>query len=145
ADASGGEEAERELAEILKGNTGKVKIGNVTGAAVEHGLPANQEARVHLPKGTGDVGGSTDDVPAPGLLEGNLDFILGRLSREHDPRLFEAHFGGPEPISLIVRRGHPLLRRPEVAMERLMEFDWVLPLEGALLRTTLESTLLTRG
>ena len=78
-------------------------------------------------------------------LEGNLDFILARLPKEHDPRLFEARFVGPEPISLIVRRGHPLLRRPEVAMERLMEFDWVMPLEGALLRTTLEATLLARG
>jgi DNA-binding transcriptional LysR family regulator len=139
------EETERELTEILKGNTGKVNIGTVTGASVEHVLPAIRQARLHLPKVTVNVEVSTSDVLAPALLEGNLDFILARLPKDHDPRLFEARFVGPEPISLIVRRGHPLLRRPEVAMERLMEFDWVLPLEGALLRTTLEATLLARG
>jgi DNA-binding transcriptional LysR family regulator len=139
------EETERELTEILKGNTGKVNIGSVTGPAVEHVLPAIRQARLHLPKVTVNIEVSTSDVLAPALLEGNLDFILARLPKEHDPRLFEARFVGPEPISLIVRRGHPLLRRPEVAMERLMEFDWVMPLEGALLRTTLEATLLARG
>jgi DNA-binding transcriptional LysR family regulator len=139
------EETERELTEILKGNTGKVNIGSVTGPAVEHVLPAIRQARLHLPKVTVNIEVSTSDVLAPALLEGNLDFILARLPKEHDPRLFEARFVGPEPISLIVRRGHPLLRRPEVAMDRLMEFDWVMPLEGALLRTTLEATLLARG
>jgi DNA-binding transcriptional LysR family regulator len=88
---------------------------------------------------------STSDVLAQELLDGNLDFILARLPAGRDPRMFEARVIGPEPISLIVRGEHPLLRRPDAIMERLMDFDWVLPLEGALLRTTLENALLARG
>ena len=136
---------ERELAEILEGNAGTVKIGSVTGPAFEHVLPAIRQARVHLPRVNVNVEVSTSDVLTDALLEGNLDFILARLPPHRDPRQFEARFIGPEPISLIVRREHPLLRRPEAAMHRLMEFDWVLPLEGALLRTTVENALLARG
>jgi DNA-binding transcriptional LysR family regulator len=139
------EETERELGEILQGSTGSVNIGSVTGAAVEHVLPAIRQARLHLPRVTVNVEVSTSDVLASALLAGELDFMLARLPERHDPRQFEARFIGPEPISLIVRKDHPLTRRPEAAMERIMEFDWVLPLEGALLRTTIESALIARG
>ena len=139
------DETGRELSEMLEGNAGTVNIGSVTGPAFEHVLPAIRQARVHLPRVTVNVEVSTSDVLTDALLEGNLDFILARLPAGRDPRQFEARFIGPEPISLIVRREHPLLRRPEAAMHRLMEFDWVLPLEGALLRTTVENALLARG
>jgi DNA-binding transcriptional LysR family regulator len=139
------DETERELGEMREGNAGTVNIGSVTGPAFEHVLPAIRQARVHLPRVNVNVEVSTSDVLTDALLEGNLDFILARLPAWRDPRQFEARFIGPEPISLIVRREHPLLRRPEAAMQRLMEFDWVLPLEGALLRTTVENALLARG
>lgn len=139
------DETERELAEILGGDAGTANIGAVTGPAVEHVLPAIRQARVHLPRVAVNVEVSTSDVLTEALLDGDLDFILARLPAGRDPRQFEARFIGPEPISLIVRREHPLLRRPEAAMRRLMEFDWVLPLEGALLRTTVENALLARG
>ena len=138
------DETERELGEILEGNADIVNIGSVTGPAVEHVLPAIRQARVHLPRVSVNVEVSTSDVLTESLFEGDLDFILARLPAR-DARQFEARFIGPEPISLIVWREHPLLRRPEAAMHRLMEFDWVLPLEGALLRTTIENALLARG
>jgi len=139
------DETERELGEILGGNAGTVSIGSVTGPAIEHVLPAIRQARVHLPRVAVNVEVATSEVLAEALLEGNLDFILARLPARRDPRQFEARFIGPEPITLIVRREHPLMRRPETTMRRLMEFDWVLPIEGALLRTTIENALLARG
>jgi DNA-binding transcriptional LysR family regulator len=139
------EETERELDEILVGESGVVHIGAVTGAAVEHVLPSVRQARLDFPRVTLNIEVGTSDVLGDALVEGNLDFILARLPKQYDPRLFEARFVGPEPISLIVRRGHPLLRKPEAAMERLAEFDWVMPLEGALLRTTVETALVTKG
>lgn len=139
------DETERELGEILDGTAGTVFIGSVTGPAVEHVLPSIRQARVHLPRVTVNVEVSTSDVLGEALLDGTLDFILARLPSRRDPRMFEARSIGPEPVSLIVRREHPLLRRPDAIMQRLMEFDWVLPLEGALLRTTVENALLARG
>ncbi len=139
------DEAEREIGEIRDGNSGTVNIGSVTGPAVEHVLPAIRQARLHLPRVNVNVEVATSDVLSEALVDGSLDFILGRLPARRDPRQFEARFIGPEPISLVVRREHPLLRRPEAAMQRLAEFDWVLPREGALLRTTVENALLARG
>lgn len=139
------EETERELGEILTGESGTVGIGAVTGASVEHVLPSIRQARLDLPRVTINIEVGTSDVLGEALVEGNLDFILARLPKNHDPRLFEARFVGPEPISLIVRRGHPLLRKPEATMERLAEFDWVMPLEGALMRTMVENALVARG
>ena len=139
------DEAGRELADMLQGNAGKVNVGSVAGPAVEHVLPAIRQARLHMPRITVDIEVSTSDVLGEALIEGEVDFILARLPTQHDPRQFNARFVGPEPISLIVRRDHPLLRRPEIAMARLMEFDWVLPREGALLRTTVENMLLAQG
>jgi DNA-binding transcriptional LysR family regulator len=139
------DEAGRELADMLQGNAGKVNVGSVAGPAVEHVLPAIRQARLHMPRITVDIEVSTSDVLGEALIEGEVDFILARLPTQHDPRQFHTRFVGPEPISLIVRRDHPLLRRPEIAMARLMEFDWVLPREGALLRTTVENMLLAQG
>lgn len=139
------DETERELSEAGAGKLGKVRIGSVTGPSVEHMLPAVRQARLDMPRITVNIEVGTSDVLGEALLQGNLDFYLGRLPTGQDKRQFEASFIGPEPISLIVREGHPLLRLPIQAEERLSEFDWVLPFEATLLRSTVESTLLARG
>ena len=84
-------------------------------------------------------------VGGQALIEGRLDFALARLPAGADPRLFHALPVGPEPISLIARAGHPILRQLSGPLEALMEFDWVLPFEAALLRSTIEKRLVELG
>jgi DNA-binding transcriptional LysR family regulator len=139
------DETERELAEIGAGAIGQANIGSVTGPAVEYVLPAIRQARLSMPRVAVNIEVATSDVLGEALFYGNLDFYLGRFPAGRDKRLFQARFIGPESISLLVRRGHPLLRAPERARERLPEFDWVLPFEGTLLRTTVEAFLTSRG
>jgi DNA-binding transcriptional LysR family regulator len=139
------DETERELAEIGAGAIGQANIGSVTGPAVEYVLPAIRQARLSMPRVAVNIEVATSDVLGEALFHGNLDFYLGRFPAGRDKRLFQARFIGPESISLLVRRGHPLLRAPERARERLPEFDWVLPFEGTLLRTTVEAFLTSRG
>jgi DNA-binding transcriptional LysR family regulator len=139
------DETERELAEIGAGTIGQANIGSVTGPAVEYVLPAIRQARLSMPRVAVNIEVATSDVLGEALFHGNLDFYLGRFPAGRDKRLFQARFIGPESISLLVRRGHPLLRAPERARERLPEFDWVLPFEGTLLRTTVEAFLTSRG
>lgn len=139
------DETERELGEITGGMAGRVNVGSVTGPSVEHVLPAVRRARLDMPRVAVNVEVGTSDVLGANLVQGGLDFYLGRLPAGHDKRLFDARFIGPEPISLLVRAGHPLLRSPQVPPERLPEFDWVLPFEGTLLRATVESALMARG
>lgn len=139
------DETERELAEIGEGSTGQANVGSVTGPAVEYVLPAIRQARLDLPRVTVNIEVATSDVLGEALFQGHLDFYLGRFPAGRDKRLFAARFIGPEPISLLVRQGHPLLRAPVRGWERLPEFDWVLPFEGTLMRTTIEAELATRG
>lgn len=139
------DEAGRELQEIHSGRAGRVSIGSVTGPAFEHVLPLIRQARVMLPQVTVHVDVATSDVLAGALLEGNLDFALARIPANRDPRLFETRIIGQEPMSLVVRAGHPLVRNPPDDVAALMEYDWVLPGEGTLLRTTLEAELVARN
>lgn len=139
------DETEREVGEILQGRAGQVNVGAVTGPAVEHVLPAIRQARLSMPRVTVNVEVATSDVLCAALAGGELDFYLGRLPDGRDKRQFDLHNIGPEPISLMVRSGHPLLRAPERAMERLPEFDWVLPFERTLLRVTVENALMRLG
>lgn len=139
------EEIGRELDEIRDGRVGRVGIGSVTGPSVEHALPAIRRARLDIPNVTVNMEVATSDVLGEHLLQGNLDFYIGRLPADHDKALFETAFIGPEPISLIVRRGHPLFRAPSRMRERLTSFDWVFPFEGTLLRATVERALLADG
>jgi DNA-binding transcriptional LysR family regulator len=139
------EETARELQELHLGHAGRVNIGSVTGPSVEHVLPAIRQARVTLPKVTVNLDVSTSDVLAAALLEGTLDFAIARIPAGRDPRLFDMRMIGPEPMSLVVRTNHPLLRNPPQSVDTLMDYDWVLPGEGTMLRTTLETELTRRG
>lgn len=139
------DETEREVNEILEGRSGRVNIGSVTGPAIEYVLPAIRQARLSMPRVTVNVEVATSDVLCEALGQGDLDFYIGRLPDERDKRQFDIRNIGPEPITLLVRNGHPLLRAPERILERLSEFDWVLPFERTLLRTTIENTLTAHG
>ncbi len=138
------EEAERELEEIHSGRSGRVSIGTVTGPAFEHVLPVIRQARVTLPQVEIHVDVATSDVLASALLAGSLDFAFARIPPNRDPRLFETRSVGPEAMSLVVRTNHPLLRIPPTSVSELMDYDWVLPGAGTLLRTTLEAELVAR-
>lgn len=138
-------ETEREVGEILEGRSGRVNVGAVTGPAVEYVLPSIRQARLSMPRVTVNVEVATSDVLCELLAQGDLDFYLGRIPGDRDKREFDQHNIGPEPISFIVRSGHPLLRAPERALERLPEFDWVLPFERTLLRVMVENTLIGHG
>lgn len=133
------EDAGRELAEIGGGTGGQVRLGAVTGAAMDHVLPALSRARGVLPGVQIEVVVATSDVLCEQLLSGRLDFVLARLPADGaQDRLRFRQMGG-EPVSLLVRRGHPLAAVPTVA--DLMQYDWVMPAEGAILRHTVMARL----
>jgi DNA-binding transcriptional LysR family regulator len=136
--------ASRELSEIAAGAQGHVALGAVTGPALDRVLPALRAARLSLPQVTVEVEVGTSDVLAEQLLSGRLDFALARLP-ERRAGLFDMDLIGPEPVSLVVRRGHRLAQLDVVGPEALMAFDWVLPGPGAILRQTVLARLTQLG
>ncbi|MCX7301324.1 MAG: LysR substrate-binding domain-containing protein [Rhodobacterales bacterium] len=138
-------DAGREIDELAGGATGHVRIGSVTGPALDRVLPALRAARLSLPGITAEVEVATSDVLGDQLLSGRLDFTLARLPQGADPALFDISLIGSEPVSLVVRAGHRLAGKADLQPADLMEFDWVLPGPGAILRQTVLARLAELG
>lgn len=138
-------DAGRDLTELRAGLAGRVNLGSVTGPAIEYVLPAVRQLRVGHPGISVRVEVATSDILGPMLLRGEIDFALCRLPEGRDPDLFTERRLAAEPLAFIVRQAHPLLtgRAPELG--EMLDHDWVLPVEGAILRTTIERTLRSQG
>src|SRR5690606_20006120 len=50
-----------------------------------------------------------------------------------------------EPVALAVREGHPLAGHHRVMLAETLGQDWILPFEGAVLRSVVESVLAAEG
>ncbi len=138
-------DAERDISELDRGMVGNVRVGAVTGPAIEYVLPLLREARLTLPRISVAVDVGTSDLLGDMLVAGELDFYLGRLPAAHDADFFDQSPIATEPVSIIARTGHPLAQSGRVSAATLLDFDWVLPFEGAILRRTIEDALRSIG
>lgn len=120
-------EAERELATIRGGGLGHARIGAVTAPALDLVLPALRAARIAHPSLTVEVEVLPSAELCALLLAGKLDVVLGRLPEGKDRQLLDMRPIGPEPVALIVRRGHRLMTGPAVTLADLKDYDWVMP------------------
>lgn len=138
-------DAEREVAEIAGGQSGHVRIGSVTGPALDRVLPALRTARLALPSVTAEVVVAPSDLLGQQLLSGRLDFAIGRMPEGMAEDLTLSAPLGDEPVALMVRRGHRLASLPRLAADDLMAFDWVMPGPDALLTRTVIARLQALG
>ncbi len=135
------DDAARDLAEIAIGGVGDVRIGAVTGPALDRVLPALQRERHLHPKVSVEVVVDSSDSLCQQLLAGRLDFAVARLPEtlRSEPLTFRAI--EPEPVVLICRPGHPLLQRSTLGPQDLMAYDWVMPGPESLLTRTVMARL----
>ena len=120
-------DAARDMAEIAAGGAGHVRIGAVTGPALDRVLPALRTVRLAQPQVTVEVIVATSDILCQQLLSGRIDFAIGRLPEGPERNLLGIVPIAAEPVSLVVRRGHPLDRgRPFEAID-LLTYDWIMP------------------
>ncbi len=132
-------DAARDLAEAATGRAGVVRVGAVTGPALSLVMPTLISLQSDLPDFRAEVTVATSVTLCELLREGRLDFALARLSPGESQ--LEAHMLAVEPLSLVVRRGHPLLVRPILSLDDLLEFDWVMGDDETLLTQTVGSRL----
>ena len=126
-------DAARDMAEVVAGASGHVRIGSVTGPAIDRVLPVLRSARLTAPKITGEVIVAPSDILCEHLLSGRIDFAIGRLPEGSPRDLFQMTPIAAEPVALVVRRGHPLTRQKAPAPGALMAYDWVMPPEDSIL------------
>jgi DNA-binding transcriptional LysR family regulator len=138
-------DAAREITEIGAGSTGHIRIGAVTGPALDRVLPALRTARLALPGITAEVVVTTSDLLCQQMLAGRLDFVIGRMPPGMEEQVTLATVIDSEPVRLMVRRGHRLARMAEVTVKDLMDFDWVMPGPEAILTRTVLARLAALG
>ncbi|MFD1342611.1 LysR family transcriptional regulator [Litorisediminicola beolgyonensis] len=139
------EDVQHQIAALGTGERGSVRIGSVTGPAVELVLPVLRQLRVTYPEIALSVHVDTSDKLADALLSGDLDFYIGRVPDDIDKRAITLTEVGPEPVSLVTRLEHPLTRKADLTMADCLAYDWVMQPETGLLRRTAEAYLLRNG
>ncbi len=138
-------DAMRDMAEAASGGAGHVRIGSVTGPAIDRVLPVLRNARFTAPQVTFDVIVAPSDILCEHLLSGRIDFAIGRLPEGPGRELFILDEIASEPVSLVVRRGHPLARQQNPNVQDLLAYDWVMPPADSLLTRTVLARLQAHG
>ncbi|MGL4321876.1 MAG: LysR family transcriptional regulator, partial [Paracoccaceae bacterium] len=132
-------DAAREMADAASGRAGVVRVGAVTGPALSLVLPALTDLQRSLPEYRAEVTVATSVHLCDQLRNGELDFALARLGPQETE--LEAAVVAPEPLSLVVRRGHPLLVLPKITINDLLRYDWVMGDDETLLTQTVMARL----
>lgn len=79
------------------------------------------------------------------LRLGELELVVGRLAKsEHMTGLSFDHLYS-EPLSIVVRRQHPLATTKRFALSALSHHPWVLPDNGTIIRQEIDRFLLAEG
>jgi DNA-binding transcriptional LysR family regulator len=138
-------DAARDMAEVASGAVGHVRIGSVTGPALDRVLPGLRTARVAYPAVTVEVIVATSDILTQQLMSGRIDFAIARLPVGTDAALLNIQMIAAEPVVLVVRRGHPLHDRPDVRPHDLLAFDWVMPSPDSILARAVMARLSALG
>jgi len=139
------DETQQSVGAFTRGARGLVRIGAVTGPALEIVLPVIRDLRVTYPEIEITVNVETSDKLAESLLSHDIDFYIGRLPDGVDARAFQMQLIGPEPVALMVQIDHPLTRHEHVSLDDCLAYDWVMQPPGGLQRRTVETYLLENG
>jgi DNA-binding transcriptional LysR family regulator len=138
-------DAARDMAEVAAGGAGHVRIGSVTGPAIDRVLPVLRNARLTAPQITFEVIVAPSDVLCENLLAGRIDFAIGRLPDGPERDQLTMTVIAEEPVALVVRRGHPLAQHPAPSAADLLQYDWVMPPPEQLLTRTVLARLQAHG
>lgn len=136
-------DAARDIAEAATGRAGVVRVGAVTGPALSLVMPTLIALQRQLPDFRAEVTVATSISLSDLLREGRLDFALSRLNPGETQ--LEARVLAIEPLSLVVRRGHPLLVQHRIAVGDLLNYDWVMGDDETLLTQTVVARLTELG
>ncbi len=138
-------DAARDIDDAASGGSGYVRIGAVTGPALDRVLPTLRTARMAFPAITAEVIVATSDILCQQLLSGHIDFAIARLPESPDRKLLDFRIMAAEPVTLVVRRGHPLDGKAGLVPADLLTYDWVMPGPESLLCRAVLARLRAHG
>lgn len=136
------ERAREEIEALTAGREGVLHVGSVMGAVPGLVASALASYKETYPKVSVSLLVESSDILVPALLRGDLDVAVGRLPDGLSGEGLELRPLLPEPMSVVVGRKHPLLRRARVSMADLMPYTWLLHPDGSPMRRRIDHAVL---
>ncbi|HWP19087.1 MAG TPA: LysR substrate-binding domain-containing protein [Burkholderiaceae bacterium] len=131
-------QAHDEIEALKAGRYGQVSVGAITAPAMALLPPAVAQVKQEHPNLRVSVQIETSDVLMERLAQGKLDIVIGRLFERHDKTDLRYEPLAEEPVSAIVRPGHPLLALPAPTLRDVVHAGWIVPPAGSVLRHRFE-------
>ncbi|MDG1858525.1 MAG: LysR substrate-binding domain-containing protein [Emcibacteraceae bacterium] len=128
-----------EIISLAHGVTGHINVGTLLAASpilIPKSILKLKEERPNI---TVTVMEGTNDKLMPALRTGDLDVVIGRLPEYREREGLTQHPLYEEPISIVVRKGHPIEDKPNITIEDLSKLEWILPLPQTSLRRQIET------
>jgi len=126
--------AHEELQAAKNGQFGQVNLGSITTTGVDL-LPAtiaavkqahpNLRISIHI---------ESSNLLIDMLERGTIDIMVGRLSSDHDTADVRYQTIANEQVCAVARPGHPLLAKPALVLSEMLDFCWIVPPVGSVMR-----------
>ena len=126
--------AHDDIVALKAGLAGQVEVGVIMTAAMALLPRAVARIKEHAPLLRIGVQVEPSNVLLDKLQRGTLDFMIGRILDTADSSGLIYEELTEEPACAVVRPGHPLLERRELALKDISALPWILPPHGSILR-----------
>ncbi|GEB49204.1 LysR substrate-binding domain-containing protein [Streptomyces cacaoi] len=130
--------------ELADGSSGSVTVGTLLAGSNVLLPRAILALKRERPGVVVTVHEAAAETQWPRLLDGELDLVVGRLAPTGLQGLRQIPLLS-EPVRLVVRAGHPALRRELRGLADLMEYPWALPVPETALRRELDAAFHDAG
>src|SRR5471032_3357101 len=131
-------QAHEEIDALKAGRFGSVAIGTITAPAITLLPEAVSRVKAAHPSLRVALQIETSDVLIDRLSQGKLDMVIGRLFARHDKSDLRYEPLVEEPIAAVVRTNHPLMDQASLKLSDLLEYGWIVPPSGSVLRHRFE-------
>lgn len=112
------------------GAAGHLKVGAVTGPAIDTLIPAVQTIKQESPELEVSVELGTSRFLLEEMIAGRLEFVIARLLPDYDPHAFRIEPGRHETVRFLTSRDNPLASRDTLTLEDLHAQEWVIQQRG---------------
>jgi DNA-binding transcriptional LysR family regulator len=131
-------QAHDEIEALKAGRYGQVSVGAITAPGITLMPSAVALVKQQHPSLRVSLQIETSDVLMERLAQGKLDMVVGRLFERHDKTDLRYEAMVEEPVSAVVRPGHPLLGLARLTMRDMVSAGWIVPPAGSVLRHRFE-------
>lgn len=137
--------AEDEIGDLNKMARGRVSVGSLSVGRARLLPRAIAQLLKEFPNLSVATEEGTYEHLAMRLRSGELDFILGALRPPSRTVGFDREIVAYDALAILVRTGHPLLKRDTISFSDVADLNWVLPQRATPTRESLEAAFEKRN